>query len=180
MLLILQCLWLILPAALANAAPEFAAKIFPQWNSPLDFKQTFRGVRTFGSHKTIRGFLSGILVATLICKFQQLLFTAYPFFQKISLFNYQNRWWWIGPLIGFGALSGDAIKSFFKRQMHIKTGESWFPFDQLDWVIGTLLVLRIFVDYRLTIFFVSGTFGIVLHLLGKIVGYVVGLNRKVI
>jgi CDP-2,3-bis-(O-geranylgeranyl)-sn-glycerol synthase len=41
-------------------------------------------------------------------------------------------------LLGFGALAGDSIKSFFKRRVGVKPGKRWFPFDQIDFVIGAL------------------------------------------
>lgn len=36
-------------------------------------------------------------------------------------------------------MTGDAVKSFFKRQRDMPPGSSWFPFDQLDFVIGALV-----------------------------------------
>jgi len=34
---------------------------------------------------------------------------------------------------------GDIIESFFKRRIGKKRGESWVPFDQLDFILGVLL-----------------------------------------
>ena len=42
----------------------------------------------------------------------------------------------VGPLFAIGALGGDALKSFFKRQVGIRPGGTWFPFDQIDYIIG--------------------------------------------
>ena len=45
----------------------------------------------------------------------------------------------IAYAMGFGALAGDAIESFFKRRTGRERGQPWVPFDQLDFVVGSLL-----------------------------------------
>jgi CDP-2,3-bis-(O-geranylgeranyl)-sn-glycerol synthase len=42
-------------------------------------------------------------------------------------------------------MSGDAIKSFFKRRIGIAPGRPWVPADQLDFVIGALIPLSLLV-----------------------------------
>jgi CDP-2,3-bis-(O-geranylgeranyl)-sn-glycerol synthase len=44
--------------------------------------------------------------------------------------------------MGFAALAGDSIKSFFKRRIGIQSGSPWIPFDQLDFVVASLLVMH--------------------------------------
>ena len=50
-------------------------------------------------------------------------------------------WFFIGLLLGSGALIGDAVKSFFKRKEGIKPGNRFIPWDQLDYSIGSLVLL---------------------------------------
>ncbi len=179
-LIILQVFWLILPAGFANFAPVLVAKIFPQWNFPLDGKHTFRQARIFGDHKTLRGLIAGLFFAASIFKFQQFLFETYPFFQNLSLIDYLHQPWYLGAWMGLGALTGDLVKSFFKRQFHIRPGTAWLPFDQIDWILGALLFLRLFVDFSFTHFMVALGLGVILHLLGKWMGYGLGLDEKAI
>jgi CDP-2,3-bis-(O-geranylgeranyl)-sn-glycerol synthase len=40
---------------------------------------------------------------------------------------------------GIGAMSGDAVKSFFKRRVGIAAGRPWVPADQLDFIVGAML-----------------------------------------
>ena len=54
--------------------------------------------------------------------------------------------WLVGPLFAIGALGGDAIKSFIKRRVGIAAGQSWFPWDQIDYVIGASLATCAFVS----------------------------------
>lgn len=175
-------LWFMLPAAYANVAPIFFAR-FPAvkaWDTPLDFGKIFQGRPIFGPHKTWRGLISGILIATIFLWLEQLIaahaswaknFTAgidYPALPTLIL----------GPLFGLGALGGDAVESFFKRRHGTKSGKSWFPFDQLDYIVGALIVSLFFVvlSMRQYIFIVIIWFG--LHLAGTYVGWRLGLKDQ--
>jgi CDP-2,3-bis-(O-geranylgeranyl)-sn-glycerol synthase len=40
----------------------------------------------------------------------------------------------------FGALLGDITESFFKRRVGKQRGEDWIPFDQLDFILGVLVL----------------------------------------
>ncbi|MFA6100517.1 MAG: CDP-archaeol synthase, partial [Patescibacteria group bacterium] len=111
-------LYFFLPAIMANLMPVFAAyyRIMPSLDRPLDGGLALRGQPLFGSHKTIRGLLVGVLAASIIGLLQGNLI--------------------IGVVMGLGALWGDAMKSFIKRQLNIASGARWSPWDQIDFVIG--------------------------------------------
>jgi CDP-2,3-bis-(O-geranylgeranyl)-sn-glycerol synthase len=49
----------------------------------------------------------------------------------------------IGFLLSLGALLGDLVKSFFKRRLKVARGKSLPIADQLDFVIGALLLVSI-------------------------------------
>jgi len=148
---ILFALWFFLPVGLANASPIFANKIplVNRWHTPLDFGKAWHGKRIFGEHKTWRGLTAAIIVSTLAIALQKFMYTRFGWVQSLANgVNYEAAIiWWLGPLLGFGALAGDAIESFFKRQVNVSPGESWFPFDQTDYILGgvfaSLLVVRL-------------------------------------
>ncbi|PIN79202.1 hypothetical protein COV16_04930 [Candidatus Woesearchaeota archaeon CG10_big_fil_rev_8_21_14_0_10_34_8] len=136
----LMCLYLMIPGAVANMAPVLAKKI-NFLNYPIDFNKKYKNKPIFGSHKTYRGFFFGILAAIVFTYFQKLLY-KYSTFQQISFFNFnETSFILIGFLIGFGVLFGDLIESFFKRRANLKPGAVWFPWDQLDLVIGALIFI---------------------------------------
>lgn len=123
----IEFFYAMIPAYVANMAPVFARRL-PS-TARLDFGFTLRGQPIFGAHKTWKGFITGTALGTIA---GVLLAQAYwPF-------SFSALYW--SFLISFGALTGDAIKSFFKRQMKIKSGKSWIPFDQVDFTIGALTV----------------------------------------
>jgi len=144
-MIILQALYFMLPAYCANMAPVFAAKIFgKKFNLPLDFGLTYEGKEILGKNKTWRGLLSGILVGIATVCLQAYL-EQFGFFKMISIINYEAiDVLAYGFLFGFGVILADAVKSFFKRRMNIKPGDKWFPWDQLDFVGGLILILLVY------------------------------------
>src|SRR5262249_5810302 len=119
-----------------------------KWNAPMDFGLSFRGKRMFGSHKTWRGLTAGMVAATIVLGLQQLLVAHFVWAQHLSSqVEYTNLPTLIvGPLFGFGALVGDAIESFFKRQRGVAPGKGWFPFDQTDYIVGAIVATMPFVQ----------------------------------
>ncbi|PIN76256.1 CDP-diglyceride synthetase [Candidatus Woesearchaeota archaeon CG10_big_fil_rev_8_21_14_0_10_37_12] len=140
---LLQFIYLMIPAYVANMTPVLARKI--PWTTPLDLGITFRGKRVFGSHKTWRGLLLGVLAGTII---------GFLFSQMYWPISVNAVYWSL--LASFGALFGDLVKSFFKRQLNVKPGKSWKPFDQLDFAIGAVIFgsTLYFPGWTVAIFFV--------------------------
>lgn len=178
---ILAALWFFLPAGAANAAPVFAAKIpgLDSLNQPMDLGKSYKGVRLFGANKTWRGLVAGIILATLIIALQKYLFTHSLWVLEHSWVDYtQAHTWWLGPLFALGALLADAIESFFKRRAGVAAGHSWFPFDQIDYIIGGCLfslpvVVLSFDKYLLILLTWFG-----MHLLSAYLAFRLGLKDK--
>ena len=119
-------------------APIFASKIpwLKTLDFPMDFYVQYRGKRLLGDHKTIRGLISGILLGIATVYVQKQLFLSSEFIQTVSLLHYPTQSaLTLGTLLGAGALIGDAVESFFKRQLDIESGKSWFPYDQIDYCL---------------------------------------------
>lgn len=179
-MIVLQILWFLLPAAIANSVPSLTKDILPKLNKPVDMGLTFRGRRVFGDHKSLRGLLLGTLSGGIIFILQKTLISDSGLLNDISIIDYTSVSVLPGFAIAFGALLGDMIKSFFKRQINIQPGKPWFPFDQSDWLIGTIVFALPFFDMTLTIAIGTIFFGIILHLLGKVVGFVTGIEKSFI
>jgi CDP-2,3-bis-(O-geranylgeranyl)-sn-glycerol synthase len=118
--------YLMLPAYAANMTPPFV-RFWKGWNRPIH-------LASLGAHKTVVGFLSGVLMAVVATALQ------YAIDASFSLIDY-SHWIWIGLGFGVGAMAGDSIKSYFKRRLGVAPGQPWVPFDQLDFVAGALLVV---------------------------------------
>lgn len=174
--ILLESFWFSLPAYVANMAPVLAKGI-PFLNIPVDLGKTYRGKPLFGSHKTYRGFFFGIVSAMIICYIQTILYEKTTLFQDISLIDYGSTCFiLLGFLFGFGALAGDTIKSFFKRRMNIVSGRSWFPFDQIDYLIGILLFVSFIYIPPMTHIFAIFVLGVILSLISSYIGYLFGMK----
>jgi len=160
-----------LPAGVANATPVVANKIplLRDWHTPLDFGVSLHNKRLLGKNKTWRGLLTGSVIAG---------FTALALSPIVHYDTSLPGVFGLGFIMGFGALFGDAIESIIKRQKGIAAGHSWFPFDQIDYIIGGLLFLAPFSSLNWAnvglIFMVF--FG--LHLVVAYIAYLLGLKDK--
>ena len=159
---LLKCFYLMLPAYSANMAPVMVKKI-DLLAFPIDFNKKMSNKPVFGKNKTFRGLIFGVVFAIIVAYLQFLLYNA-GFFRAISFISYQN-WFLFGLLMGLGALTGDLIKSFFKRRLGIKPGARFIPFDQTDFVIGALAFITPIFDLTLKIFFVSLLLSFVLDII---------------
>lgn len=120
-----QLLYFVLPAYIANMAPPFV-KYWRGWNRPISR-------RWLGEHKTVVGFIFGILAALFTTCVQSRLGWSG------NLVSYID-WGPLGAALGFGAMAGDSLKSLFKRARGIAPGQSWMPADQLDFIVGALIL----------------------------------------
>ncbi|WP_062537598.1 CDP-archaeol synthase [Mizugakiibacter sediminis] len=123
---VLQLAWLMAPAYAANMAPPFL-RYWRGWNPPLQR-------RLFGAHKTVLGFAAGVLAALAVARLQARVGWTHALVAP-------SEWAAAGLALGFGAMAGDAVKSFFKRRRGRPPGTPWPPFDQLDFVVGALLLV---------------------------------------
>ncbi|MGH7195614.1 MAG: CDP-archaeol synthase [Candidatus Saccharimonadales bacterium] len=173
-------LWFFLPAGAANMVPVLVAKIswLKQYNAPIDFGRKFRGQRLLGPHKTLRGLISGILAATFVVFLQQLLAQHYGAINHwTSGVDYKTlNVLIVGPLLGFGALAGDAIESFFKRQRKMPAGKGWFPFDQTDYIIGGALAVAPFIHLTLRQYVILIILWLIVHIVVNYIGYLLKIK----
>lgn len=137
----ISCIWFILPAYVGNMAPVFAKRIFKdRFSTPIDLNINFRKSPIAGKNKTYRGVIAAIFLSTVVVLIQK---SAYfdPYIQSISLINYSKINWLLwGFLMGMGAMLGDFLKSVIKRRIGKKPGESWKPLDQIDFLVGALVL----------------------------------------
>ena len=98
------------PAYLGNMAAPFV-KYWKGWNRPIS-------ERWLGAHKTVAGFLLGVIVALGTAFLQSAIDW------KGSLVDYAN-WPALGLALGIGALGGDALKSLVKRARGLVEGDPW-------------------------------------------------------
>lgn len=172
-------LWFVLPAAVANVTPIFAAHlpILKNWNAPVDGGRQYKGKDLFGEHKTWRGIITGVLAAALVFALQQHAYETYEWARTVSSgVEYAALPLVLGPLFGLGALGGDAAKSFLKRRRNIEAGKTWFPFDQLDYILGAILISLPFVVLPLRYYAWMLLIWFLIHLVASYIGWLLHLK----
>jgi CDP-2,3-bis-(O-geranylgeranyl)-sn-glycerol synthase len=122
----LQLIYFMLPAYVANMAPPFT-RFWHGWNRPISR-------HWLGAHKTIMGFSAGVAAALLTTFVQSKIHWHEP------LLPY-GKWPLLGLAFGVGAMGGDSVKSLLKRRVGIPPGRPWVPMDQLDFVLGSLVLV---------------------------------------
>jgi len=178
---ILQLIYLMLPGIFANMMPIFAAKlnILKSFAIPVDFnKKWFDNKPVLGSHKTFRGFVTGIIISIVIV-YLQVKLDSFEFFQKLSIIPYnQYSFFTLGFLLGFGVLFGDSVKSFFKRRLDIKPGKPFIPFDQIDSVLGAILFVSIIYIPTIKLVISLIVLSILTHFTVRTIGYYLSINKE--
>ncbi|MBW2964557.1 CDP-archaeol synthase [Candidatus Woesearchaeota archaeon] len=167
-----------IPAAVANMAPAIFSRV-PFMDYPIDFGKKLKGRPILGSHKTFRGFFFGIVCAILLVYAQSFLYSASAYFRGISVIDYSSiNFALLGFLMGFGTLLGDSVESFLKRRVGIRPGKRWVPWDQIDWIVGMLILLAIvYVPPIGVIAFLIIVFPL-LHIAVKHIGYYIKINDE--
>jgi CDP-2,3-bis-(O-geranylgeranyl)-sn-glycerol synthase len=118
-----SALYVILPIYCTNAAPVLFGG-----GRPIDYGRVLSdGQRMFGDNKTYRGFASGLLVGVVVGVFESIFVSSNLLIVAI--------------LASLGALIGDLLGAFVKRRFKIAPGSSFPLLDQLDFVVGAILII---------------------------------------
>ncbi len=171
--------WFFTPAGVANMVAFLSGKVpyIKNFSKPVDFGLKIKGKRLLGSNKTIRGFIFGILGAIAVVYIQIILFNNLPILKNFLPIDYHS----INPIIfgglsGFGALFGDSVKSFFKRQVGVPPGKSWVPFDQIDYILGGILLTSFYIRLNLIEYIILFFVWFLIHPLTTLLGYIFKLK----
>ena len=182
--LVVEALWFILPAYMANSIASDVAHIrfFEKFSYPLDFGLSWRSVRIFGPNKTWRGLFSGVAAALATGFFQQKFYLQSSVFLSDYLhlnssLHLPEMSLLLAFLLGFGAMAGDAIKSFFKRRMGIESGRPAPLLDQLDYIFGAFFCAWLVSPINLEYFAVVVIITVPLHLVANFVAWLLKLKK---
>lgn len=132
--------WFLVPAYIANSSAVVLGG-----GTPMDFGRKWRdGKELFGSHKTWRGFLGGIAGGVFWGVVQNLIAPgSFP--------------WPVLAALPAGAMTGDLVKSFFKRRAGIGSGKPFPVADQFDFLLGAWLFAWLVDPAWFRLIFVPGT-----------------------
>ena len=178
--LFVQMLFVLGPAGLANTAPVVGSKlpIIKSWSTPIDCGRTYRHQRIFGDNKTWRGLILGIVVGGLTGWLIVYLTNQFDYMaNQLDFITQTINPVVLGSLLGGFALLGDAVKSFFKRQLKIPPGKAWPVFDQIDYILGAYLLIFILFDLSLIHYLVGLIMYGLIHPIISNLGYILKLKK---
>jgi CDP-2,3-bis-(O-geranylgeranyl)-sn-glycerol synthase len=168
---VLFSLWVLTPAYLANMVPTIVnGKI------PIDFGRKWRdGFPILGQGKTWEGLISGVVVGTLfgtgLAYMNPWIFSAYGIeFPELSLIAVF--------FLSFGALLGDIVGSFIKRRFHLPRGTDAPFLDQLDFLMGALVLGYWFIDISSAMIIIMFILTPIMHRITNIIGHWLKLKRE--
>lgn len=174
-------LWFFAPAGFANLAAFASGKIgfLKKFDYPADFNIKIAGKRILGAHKTLRGFITAIIVGIIVCAIEVFFYSNfYSIRELVPIDYYTVNPVILGAFLGFGALAGDAIKSFFKRRIDILPGRSWFPFDQIDYIIGGVIFSLFYIQLSFGQYVVLFIVWFLIHPITTFFGYLFKLRHE--
>ena len=154
----------LIPLYIANSIP-----ILLHGKSPLDFGRKIFGKRILGDGKSILGTLNGIIIGSLVGIIFALVIP--------SVFILIPEYILLAFLLALGAMLGDITESFFKRRIGFKRGEKWLGFDQLDFVIGGLILSLLIRIPEIEIVLVLLVITIFMHIFTNIVAFKLKLKK---
>lgn len=159
-------------------APVFFQRTLHWLAVPVDFGKTLGGQPLFGDHKTWRGLITATACGGLFWMMMHTCVSRYAWADSLWPFDVAIFPWWFGFLFAAGAILGDLVKSFFKRRVGVSPGAVWFPFDQIDFVLGASLVLGLFAEITPLMWVILISFGTIMHIVGNHVGYWLGIKHS--
>lgn len=185
---IFSCLWYLLPAALGNHAascgnrlwlPSIVKPGLAKIAVPIDRGLTWGGKEILGKNKTWRGLLVGAVTGMVVAGVQAVLFFNVDFFKTHTLIDYREvNFAVLGFLMGLGALCGDLVKSFIKRRLDKPSGKPWFPWDQLDWIVGAMALSSIVYVPAVRVVIVTAVLYVGVHLCSDRVVCYMGMKKR--
>jgi CDP-2,3-bis-(O-geranylgeranyl)-sn-glycerol synthase len=172
---VVQVLYFFAPAYAANMAPVLIGERLKRLAVPLDLGASVSGVRILGDHKTLRGLVVGMLAGAGVFLLQRAAHRAAPM-QSLALTDYAALPSLAGAWLGFGAIAGDAVKSFFKRRVGIAPGRPWIGPDELDFYVGAIAAAACLVPLPLVPVLLSIPLVFCGHVLSNVIAYGLGLK----
>jgi CDP-diglyceride synthetase len=173
-----EVIYFIFPLLLAGLVHHLIIikyNLFSFLSKPIDNNTNYKGKPLFGKSKTWRGF---IIVPILSSIGSIIISYIIPIQTNLPPFL-------VGLLLGFGYAIAELPNSFIKRRLNIQAGEKTYNkffnffliFDQIDSVIGSILVLLFIYPASLTLCLLILIIGGLLHLFVDLYLYKYGYKQ---
>jgi len=158
---LLVAIYVAIPAYVANSTPVLLGG-----GAPIDRGQEFvDGRPIFGTNKTVKGFAYGFLLGSMAALAEAVLFRNYLLVLA-------------GIVASLGALLGDLLGAFLKRRLDILPGHPLPVVDQLDFILGALLLTSQVLNVTVGAVLILVIATVPIHLFSNAVAYVLRLKKR--
>jgi CDP-2,3-bis-(O-geranylgeranyl)-sn-glycerol synthase len=159
---LLAAIYIAIPTYVANSTPVLLGG-----GAPIDLGRSFiDGRRIFGSHKTVKGFASGLLLGSAAAVAEAVIFGNYALVS-------------IGIVASAGALLGDLLGAFLKRRLDLAPGNPLLVVDQLDFILGALLLTSPLLKITIGAVLILVIATVPIHLLSNAVAHLLGFKSRI-
>jgi len=176
---ILGAVYFMLPAYVANLSGlAFGG------GTPVDGgKECKDGRRLIGNGVTWKGFINGTILGTIVGGILGIIGSFYGDLSVLTsgvidlpVYGSIIGGLTLGFLMAFGALLGDLVGSFIKRRIGLQSGEPAPIMDQLDFVVGALVLSLLVVKISWEFFIIIAVLTLILHLGSNMIAYLLGIK----
>ena len=176
---VLGAVYFMLPAYVANLSGlAFGG------GTPVDGGKDYKdGRRLIGNGVTWKGLQNGTIIGTLVGAVLGIIGTFYGDLSVLTggiidlhVYGSLIGGLILGFLMAFGALLGDAVGSFLKRRMGLERGAPAPFMDQLDFVVGALVLSLLVVRISWSFFIIIALLSLFLHLGSNTFAYLIGIK----
>ena len=176
---VLGAVYFMLPAYVANLSGlAFGG------GTPVDGGRECKdGRRLIGNGVTWKGLQNGTIIGTLVGAVLGIIGTFYGDLSVLTggiidlhVYGSLIGGLILGFLMAFGALLGDAVGSFLKRRMGLERGAPAPFMDQLDFVVGALVLSLLVVRISWSFFIIIALLSLFLHLGSNTFAYLIGIK----
>jgi CDP-2,3-bis-(O-geranylgeranyl)-sn-glycerol synthase len=158
---LLIAIYIAIPTYVANSTPVVLGG-----GAPIDRGRGFvDGRRLLGTNKTVKGFAYGLLFGSVAALAEAILFRNYLLVLA-------------GILASLGALLGDLFGAFLKRRLDILPGHPLPVVDQLDFVLGALVLTSPLLNITMGAVLILVIATVPIHLLSNAVAYMLRLKKR--
>jgi len=174
--IVATAIWAMLPAYVPNNAAVLAGG-----GRPIDGGRTWGGRRILGDGKTWRGTAAGTLAGTALAIVLNAVYDPVAVSLGVAADPFPLL---AGAGLALGAMVGDIGASFLKRRTGRERGAAFPGLDQLDFVVGALLVSGLFApSWTLATFDPPVLVAVLvltplLHVVTNAIAYVLGLKSE--
>lgn len=157
----LIAIYIAIPTYVANSTPVLLGG-----GAPIDRGRNFiDGRRMLGTNKTMKGFAYGFLLGSLAAFAEAAIFVNYTLVL-------------VGMAASLGALLGDLFGAFLKRRLNIPPGSPLPVVDQLDFILGALLLTSPMLQVTMGAVLILVIATVPIHLLSNGIAYLLRLKGR--